>query len=96
MGAPAGNANAAKSRLFYDALRKNLVQNPHRVQLIVENLISAAEENEQWAIKELIDRIDGKPIQANTLENSDGSALLAGIQVTFIAPNESSANNSEG
>jgi hypothetical protein len=27
MGAPAGNANAAKSRLFYDALRKNLVQN---------------------------------------------------------------------
>ena len=59
MGAPAGNANAAKSRLFYDALRKNLVQNPHRVQLIVENLISAAEENEQWAIKELMDRFGG-------------------------------------
>jgi len=96
MGAPAGNSNASKSRLFYDALRKNLVQNPHRVQLIVENLISAAEENEQWAIRELMDRIDGKPVQANTLENSDGSPLLAGIQVTFINPNDTSASNSEG
>jgi hypothetical protein len=96
MGAPVGNSNASKSRLFYDALRKNLVQNPHRVQLIVENLISAAEENEQWAIRELMDRIDGKPVQANTLENSDGSPLLAGIQVTFINPNDTSASNSEG
>jgi hypothetical protein len=96
MGAPVGNSNASKSRLFYDALRKNLVQNPHRVQLIVENLISAAEENEQWAIRELMDRIDGKPVQANTLENSDGSPLLAGIQVTFINPNDTSSSNSEG
>ncbi|UOF80273.1 hypothetical protein [Caudoviricetes sp.] len=86
MGAPVGNSNASKSRMFYDALRKNLVQNPHRVQTVVENLISAAEANEIWAIKELIDRIDGKAIQANTLENPDGSPLLSGIEITFVKP----------
>jgi hypothetical protein len=96
MGAPVGNANASKSRLFYDALRKNLVQNPERVQTVVENLISAAEANEMWAIKELIDRVDGKAIQANTLENADGSPLLSGIQVTFVATNDTSTSNSEG
>jgi hypothetical protein len=96
MGAPVGNANASKSRLFYDALRKNLVQNPERVQTVVENLISAAEANEMWAIRELIDRVDGKAIQANTLENADGSPLLSGIQVTFVANNDTSTSNSEG
>jgi hypothetical protein len=95
MGAPVGNANASKSRLFYDALRKNLVQNPERVQTVVENLISAAEANEMWAIKELIDRVDGKAIQSNTLENADGSPLLSGIQVTFVATNDTSTSNSE-
>jgi hypothetical protein len=88
VGAPKGNQNAAKSRLFYDAMRKKLVQEPHRLNSVVEVLITAAEEGEQWAVKELIDRIDGKAIQANTLENADGSPLLAGIQVTFVKPNE--------
>jgi len=87
-GAPVGNSNASKSRLFYDALRKKLVQNPERVHTVVENLISAAEANEMWAIKELIDRVDGKAIQANTLENADGSPLLAGIEITFVKPQQ--------
>ena len=95
MGAPVGNSNASKSRLFYDALRKNLVQNPARVQTVVENLISAAEANEMWAIRELIDRVDGKAVQANTIENSDGSPLLSGIQISFVTSNDTSTDNSE-
>lgn len=88
MAAPIGNSNASKSRLFYDALRKNLVQNPERVQTVVENLISAAEANELWAIKELIDRVDGKAVQANTLENADGSPLLSNLVVSFVKPKD--------
>ena len=45
-----------------------------------------AEEGEPWAIKEIIDRVDGKAIQATTIENADGTPLLGGIQVTFIKP----------
>ena len=85
-GAQVGNQNAAKSRLFYDKLRLVLTQEPHRLRSIAEQLVRQAEEGEPWAIREIIDRIDGKAIQATTIENSDGTPLLGGIQVTFIKP----------
>jgi hypothetical protein len=84
MAAPIGNTNAAKSRMFYDKLRKCLVQEPHRLDKIVDQLVTQAELGESWAVKEIIDRLDGKAVQ--TLENGDGSPLLAGINVTFVRP----------
>ena len=87
-GAQLGNQNAAKSSMFYDKLRLVLTQEPHRLRKIAEELVKKAEEGEPWAIKELIDRVDGKAHQAVALENSDGSPLLTGIQVTFVKPNE--------
>jgi hypothetical protein len=81
-GGQIGNQNAAKSRLFYDKLRKVLIQEPQRLNVVAESLIASAEAGEAWAIKELIDRVDGKAIQA--VENSDGSPLLSGLQVTFV------------
>jgi hypothetical protein len=63
-GAPEGNQNAAKSkRLFNSALKRALTQGPGRVEAIVEKLISLAESGEPWAVKELIDRVDGKAPQ---------------------------------
>jgi len=85
-GAQPGNQNAAKQRLFYDKLRLVLTQEPHRLRSIAEQLVKKAEEGEPWAIKELIDRVDGKAHQAVALENADGSPLLTGIQVTFVKP----------
>jgi hypothetical protein len=85
-GAQVGNQNAAKSRLFYDKLRLVLVQEPHRLRSIAEQLVTRAEAGEPWAIKEIIDRVDGKAVQATTIENADGTPLLGGIQVTFIKP----------
>jgi hypothetical protein len=86
MGAPFGNANGAKQRMFYDKLRLVLTQEPHRLRQIAEQLVSKAEQGEAWAIKELIDRVDGKSVQAMTVANEDGSPLLAGIRVEFIRP----------
>jgi hypothetical protein len=63
-GAPEGNQNAAKSkRLFNAALKRALTQDPNRVNSVVEKLISLAEQGEAWAVKELIDRVDGKAPQ---------------------------------
>jgi hypothetical protein len=63
-GAPEGNQNAAKSkRLFNSALKRALTQGPERLETIVEKLISLAEVGEAWAVKELIDRVDGKAPQ---------------------------------
>ena len=85
-GAQPGNQNAAKSRMFYDKLRKILTQEPERLHKIAEQLIAEAEAGEAWAVKELIDRVDGKAIQAQELTGADGSPLLQGIQITFVKP----------
>ena len=87
-GAPLGNTNAAKGKLFYDQLRKIAIQNPEKLRQVAESLFAAAEAMEPWAVKELIDRLDGKAIQQTELTGAEGAPLLSGIQVTFVKPNE--------
>jgi hypothetical protein len=48
--------------------------------------LAQAEAGEPWAVKEVIDRLDGKAIQINQMENADGSPILNAIQVTFVKP----------
>jgi hypothetical protein len=75
-GAPEGNQNAAKSkRLFNSALKRALTQGPERVTAIVEKLISLAESGEPWAVKELIDRVDGKAPQPVTGGDDDDNPI---------------------
>jgi hypothetical protein len=88
MAAPIGNANAVKGKMFYDKLRKRLTQEPHRLERIVNELITQAEAGEAWAVKEVIDRLDGKAMQTTEMQNSDGSPILSGIQVMFVKPND--------
>lgn len=85
-GAPLGNTNAAKGKLFYDQLRKIAIQQPQRLVNVAESLFAAAEAMEPWAVKELLDRLDGKAVQQTELTGAEGSPLVAGIQVTFIKP----------
>jgi len=84
-GGQEGNINAAKGRMFYSELRKVFIQNPERLRNVAEGLISAAEAREPWAVRELLDRMDGKPIQVQQVENTDGTPLT-GIMVTFVNP----------
>jgi hypothetical protein len=78
--------NASKGVMFKDKLRLILTQEPHRLRAIADTLVRKAEEGEPWAVKEIMDRMDGKAHQAVSVENADGSPLLSGIQVTFIKP----------
>jgi hypothetical protein len=87
-GAPEGNSNARKGRLFYEQLRKILVQEDAlKLRKIAQKVVDAAIQGEPWAIKEIMDRIDGKAIQATEITGADGEPLT-GIQVTFVKPNE--------
>lgn len=86
MAAPIGNTNAVKGKMFYDRLRKCLVQEPHRLEKIVNQLVTQAELGEAWAVKEVIDRLDGKAVQTTEMQNSDGTPILSGIQVMFVKP----------
>ena len=78
-GAPLGNKNAAKGKMFYDQLRKIAVQEPEKLRRIAEGLFEAAEAREPWA--------DGKPVQAQEITGADGEPL-SGIQVSFVMPDE--------
>ena len=91
-GAPEGNDNARKGKLFYDQLRRVLVQNDSlKLRQVSEKLIDAAIEGEPWAVKEVIDRMDGKAVAIQEIQGPDGSQLKAGFVLTFEEPN---GNNS--
>jgi hypothetical protein len=86
-GAPEGNKNSVKGKLFHGELRKILVQDDQRkLRKIAENLVKAAEESEAWAIKEIMDRMDGKAIQSTDI-TTDGQSVTS-IQVMFVKPDE--------
>lgn len=64
MAAPKGNKNAAKGKQFQDALRRALnADGREGLKNIATKLVDAAEAGEGWAIKEVADRLDGKPAQ---------------------------------
>jgi hypothetical protein len=87
-GAPKGNDNAKKGKLFYDQLRKVLVQEDAlKLRAIATKLVEAAEDGEPWAVKEIMDRMDGKPIQAQEITGADGAEFVKGIGFMFVDGN---------
>jgi len=87
VGAPEGNDNARKGKLFYDVLRRILVQNDQRkLRNISDKLVEAAEKGEAWAIKEIMDRMDGKAVAIQELQGPGGLELKTGFVLTFEEP----------
>lgn len=82
-GGQPGNNNASKNKLFYERIRMALSQDPKKLANIVDKLIKKAEDGESWAVKEIMDRIDGKAIQATEISGVDGQSLT-GLQVVFV------------
>ena len=60
MGRPIGSVNREKP--FNDALRIALRGDPLRLRRIAEKLAEKAEESDLAAIRELADRLDGRPV----------------------------------
>ncbi len=68
-GAPIGNKNAIKNKLWAETLRRAIAQDSgDRVRKAAEKLLDSAARGEQWAIKELADRLDGRSAQSTTLD----------------------------
>lgn len=88
MGAPFGNKNAVKGKIFYSALLNVIEDDDAILKMIVQTLIEAAKNGEPWAVKELIDRLDGKAAQPTELKGGFETEILSAqkIQVEFIAP----------
>lgn len=76
-GAPIGNRNASKTKLWEDAIRRAvLADDGKRLRAIAERLLDKAAEGDVAAIKELGDRLDGKPKQSTELTGADGGPVV--------------------
>ena len=63
-GGQPGNNNAAKGKLFTDALVKFAKQNPDKRDRVIAKIYDMALDGNMMAIKEIIDRVEGKPKQS--------------------------------
>jgi hypothetical protein len=89
VGAPKGNDNARKGRMFFDQLRKELVQEDAiKLRMIARKLVEAAQDGEPWAVKEIMDRVDGKAIQVTEMSGLDGGAIetITSININLKKP----------
>src|SRR5688572_12540362 len=75
MGAPVGNKNAVKNKPWADAINRALLaEDGQKLRALAEKLIARAEEGDISALREIGDRMDGKPAMAIT--GADGEPLL--------------------
>lgn len=81
-GAPLGNRNGAKPRLWEQAIQRAV--RPKDLEEIALVVLQQAKEGNPWAITEIGNRLDGKPVQqvdmnTNTQPMTLSDALLAHI-----------------
>lgn len=80
-GAPVGNKNATKNKPWEEALRRALLQQDgKKLRDLAEKLIDRALDGDVTALKEIGDRIDGKPAQSVTLAGDADAPLRLVIQ----------------
>lgn len=74
-----GNQNAYKNKPWADALRRALIRyeggKENALNLIADQTVKLAVSGEQWAIKEIGDRQDGKAAQSLTVSGDEDNPL---------------------
>jgi len=85
VGAPFGNTNGKKeNRIWGDAIKRVVAQgNSQKLRDLAEKLVSLAEAGDVAALKELGDRLDGKPAQQVQLSGDAETPLIVSV-VKFL------------
>ena len=82
-GAPLGNKNAVKNRPWAEALNRALLaEDGKKLRKLADKIVALALKGNVNALKEIGDRLDGKPAQA--LVGPDGGDLQAKVTVEFV------------
>jgi hypothetical protein len=64
MGAPKGNRNGAHDKPWTRALERHAAQNPDKLEKLAAQAFDAALNGDVQTLKEIGDRLDGKPRQS--------------------------------
>lgn len=77
--------NAAKEKKWYEALDRAIKQDEgQRLRAAAEKLLDLAAAGESWAVRELGDRLDGKPKQQTEVSGPDGGPVPHALSVKFV------------
>lgn len=97
MAAPLGNQNAARAKLFHDALKRALARSGGSVDKglnkVCDKLVDAALAGEQWAIKEVADRVEGKPAQSLSIGNDEDKPFKTVTEVQLVPLHDDSTDS---
>ena len=100
MPAPIGNQNAAKGAEWREAIKRALTRASAKLKdndeigwrrgldSVADKFIAAAEDGEPWAMKEIGDRIDGKPAQSVDLTGEVNIPLSGTVRFRKVNGNE--------
>ena len=81
-----GNQNARK-KPFTEQMKRFILANPQKMERIIEGIFKEAEEGNLAALNAIMDRVEGKPVQAQEITGADGSEFVKGIGFMFIDGN---------
>mgnify|MGYP001122098431 CR=1 FL=1 len=90
MGAPIGNKNAAKAKVWHAAIMRALERRKpanERIQAIDEladRLLDLVAAGDLGALKEFGDRLDGKPAQSLTVSGEEGGAPIVVSRIELV------------
>lgn len=82
-GAPVGNDNAKKAKIWSEALRKHITQN-HDLPKLAKALVNKALEGDVTAMKEIGDRLEGKVVQRVEGSGEGGEFTIKLIERVII------------
>jgi len=82
-GAQPGNNNAAKSKVWEQALAR--AARPKDLEEIATVVVNAAKAGQQWAVQEIGNRLDGKPIQPMEHKVQTESPSLTDAYLAHVA-----------
>ena len=77
----------AKKKPFTEQMKRFIMANPQKMERIIEGLFKEAEEGNLAALNAIMDRVEGKPVQAQEITGADGSEFVKGIGFMFIDGN---------
>lgn len=79
-GAPVGNQNGAKAKIWADVIRRVAMRDKGRLERLANALLKKAEEGDIAALKEIGDRLEGKPVQQVGTDNPNQKLVALVIE----------------
>ena len=89
VGGQPGNQNAARGRVWRDAINRALenrsrVDQVHALDVLAEKLLAKCDEGDMQALKELGDRIEGKPAQPISGDEENPVRFISRVERVIV------------